>query len=85
MPVVLSSKMQMITAVIIIDEKNIIYYYKREYWNFIARNANKYLINALTIMENKYWNCPILVQSQVISYTRTQNRRIMRLSNMSVV
>lgn len=60
------------------------YYYKGEYWNFIARNASKYL-TALTIMENKYWNYPTLVQSQVTSYTRTQNRRIMRLSTMSVV
>lgn len=84
MPVVLWSRMQMIRAIIIIEEKKIIYYYKGEYWNFIARNANKYL-NALTIMEHKYWYYPFLVQSQETSYTRTQNRRIMRLSNMSVV
>lgn len=85
MPVVLSSRMQkMLRAIIIIEEKKIIYYYKGEYWKFIARNANKYL-NALPIMEHKYWYYPFLVQSQATSYTRTQNRRIMRLSNMSVV
>lgn len=50
--VVLSSSRQTITAIITIEEKNIIFYYKAEYRIIAARNENKYL-NALMIIENK--------------------------------